>query len=57
LTVFDQEEDSWFRWTGEGWEPDSDTRITQIGITGGGSRVLTDNGLSAINELFDRSFG
>lgn len=56
LAVFDQDADAWFRWTGESWEAESDPTISQIGITGGGTRVLDENGLAAINALFDRSF-
>ena len=55
--VFDQEVDGWFRWTGKSWEAEAEPVIHQVAIAGGGTRVLKDNGLAAINDLFDRSFG
>ena len=55
--VFDQEVNGWFRWTGQSWEPEAEPVIRQVAIAGGGTRVLKDNGLAAINDLFDRSFG
>ncbi|HYR85498.1 MAG TPA: hypothetical protein VE422_15530 [Terriglobia bacterium] len=57
LFVFDQDEDRWFRWTGEMWNPESTPTITHNMITGTGTRVLKPNGAKAINDLFDRSFG
>jgi hypothetical protein len=53
----DQAVDGWFRWTGESWEAEAEPVIDQVAIAGGGTRVLKDNGLAAINDLFDRSFG
>jgi len=55
--VFDQEVDGWFRWTGKSWEAEAEPVIQQGAIAGGGTRVLKDNGLAAINDLFDRNFG
>ncbi len=55
--VFDQERDGWFRWTGQSWEGEAQPVIHHAAIAGGGTRVLKDNGLAAINDLFDRSFG
>ena len=55
--VFDQERNGWFRWTGSSWEAEDDPIIHHVSIAGGGTRGLKDNGLEAINSLFDRSFG
>jgi len=55
--VFDQDVDKWFRWTGKSWEGESAPAIERAAIAGGGTRVLKDNGLAAINDLFTRSFG
>ena len=57
LFVFDQTRDQWFRWTGQEWEKEAEPRITRNHFTGTGTRLLKDNGLKAINDLFDRSFG
>jgi hypothetical protein len=56
LLVFAQSRNKWFRWTGRSWEEETEPRITHIHFTGTGTRSLKDNGLKAINELFDRSF-
>ena len=57
LFVFDQEGDRWHRWTGDAWNPESSPTITHTHIAGTGTRLLKPNGLKAINDLFDRSFG
>ena len=54
--VFDQEVNGWFRWTGKSWDAEAEPVIRHAAIAGGGTRVLKDNGLAAINALFDRSF-
>jgi hypothetical protein len=56
LFVFDQDEDCWFRWTGQAWDAESRPAITHTKITGTGTRLLKANGAKAINDLFDRSF-
>jgi hypothetical protein len=56
LYVFDQEQNGWFRWTGDGWAPESNPRITHTNFAGTGTRILQPNGKKAINDLFDRSF-
>jgi len=56
LFVFDQDQDRWFRWTGQAWDEQSTPTITHHKITGTGTRVLQANGAKAINDLFDRSF-
>ncbi len=55
--VFDQKVDGWFRWTGDAWEAEIEPVIHHTAIAGGGTRILQDNGLAAIDELFARSFG
>ena len=57
LFVFDQDVDRWHRWTGEKWEVESSPTITHTNITGTGTRDIQPNGVRAINDLFDRSFG
>jgi len=59
LYVFDQEKDGWFQWAGEAWTrlPEADGPvITHPHFTGTGTRTLQDNGVRAIEALFDRSF-
>jgi hypothetical protein len=57
LFVFDQERDSWFRWTGDTWEAMGEgPTITHPHFTGTGTRTLHANARQAIEELFDRSF-
>jgi len=56
LFVFAQSRDRWFRWTGESWVDHPEARIRQHHFTGTGSRSLKQNGMKAINDLFDRSF-
>ncbi len=60
LHVFDQDKDSWFRWTGTEWEkrgPSQTPAITHAHFTGTGTRTIRDNGRKAIEDLFTRSFG
>lgn len=56
LFVFDQDRDRWHRWTGAAWEEDAAPTITHPQFTGTGTRFLQENGLGAINDLFERSF-
>ena len=56
LFVFDQDQNGWFRWTGEGWEKNAAPTIAHPYFAGGGTRLLTDNGRAAIEDLFRRSF-
>jgi hypothetical protein len=58
LCVFDQDRDSWFRWTGSSWAPATGAVRPVVGhphFTGTGTRNLRDNGRRAIAELFERS--
>lgn len=57
LFVFDQDRDTWFRWTGSDWDAVEAPTITQKHFTGGGTRFLQDSGRRAIEALFTRSFG
>jgi hypothetical protein len=56
--VYDQERRSWFTWstTARTWQPSKPT-IEHTRFTGTGTRTLTDEGRSAIVDLFQRSFG
>jgi hypothetical protein len=56
LYVFDQDQDGWFRWSGESWDEDSGPVITHAHFAGTGTRFLRDNGREAIEGLFQRSF-
>ena len=56
LTVFDQSRNGWWRWTGETWEEATDPVIGHTHFTGTGTRFLKANGLSAVQDLFARSF-
>ena len=57
LFVFDQDRDRWFRWSGEAWEGVEEPVIGHPHFTGTGTRFLKENGRTAIDALFDRSFG
>ena len=59
LYVFDQDKDGWFSWNGEAWALLSAADapvITHPHFTGTGTRTLRENGVRAIEALFDRSF-
>ena len=59
LCVFDQDKDSWFKWTGSEWQKLAVAERPVIGhshITGTGTRRLRDNGRTAVADLFERSF-
>ena len=58
LYVFDQDKDSWFRWSGEEWDSSKAASpvITHPHFTGTGTRSIKENGRKAIEELFRRSF-
>jgi hypothetical protein len=59
LHVFDQDVDSWLRWTGASWAkcgPTEQPVITHPHFTGTGTRTLKANGDKAIESLFARSF-
>jgi hypothetical protein len=59
LHVFDQERDSWLKWTGNAWQalpPPEAPVITHPHFTGTGTRRLLPNGRRAIQALYERSF-
>lgn len=59
LHVFDQDQDAWFRWTGESWArlgTEQGPVITHPHFAGTGTRRLSANGRGAIEELYARSF-
>lgn len=55
LYVFDQEQNHWFRWQTDHWKRET-PRIRHKHFAGTGTRFLTDEGKTAIRELFERSF-
>jgi hypothetical protein len=55
VCVFDQDRNRWVRWTGVAWEAHEPT-ITHPHFAGTGTRFLRDNGKTAIEQLFARSF-
>jgi hypothetical protein len=60
LHVFDQEKNSWYRWTGEDWQQRGATDgplVTHVHFTGTGTRRIEANAKRAIEDLFTRSFG
>ncbi|PKN70037.1 MAG: hypothetical protein CVU54_08385 [Deltaproteobacteria bacterium HGW-Deltaproteobacteria-12] len=59
LHVFDQKNNSWFTWNKMDWierKKGDEPIIDRTHFTGGGTRILDENGKTAIRELFDRSF-
>ena len=56
LFVFDQDQDSWFHWSGETWDAQATPTIAHPHFAGTGTRFLRDNGKRAIEDLFARSF-
>jgi hypothetical protein len=60
LFAFDQDKGGWFEWTGRDWarrDGTSEPVITHPHFTGTGTRTLRPNAMTAIDALFDRSFG
>ncbi|MGD8836347.1 MAG: hypothetical protein PVJ84_03080 [Desulfobacteraceae bacterium] len=55
LSVFDQERNQWFTWKDNGWVEDL-PKVEHPTFVGTGTRNLTDDGATAIKELFTRSF-
>jgi hypothetical protein len=53
--VFDQDRDAWLRWTGSGWSS-GDPTITHPSFCGTGTRYIRDNGVKALDALYQRSF-
>jgi hypothetical protein len=56
LVVFDQERDAWSHWTGSAWEAAPAPVIRHPHFAGTGTRHLRENGKTAVEQLFARSF-
>ncbi len=56
ISVFDQDKEAWFTWSGTSWEEDTPT-IAHKTFCGTGTRYLTEKGAEAIKELYRRTFG
>jgi len=56
VSVYDQERKGWFSWEDNSWVADTPV-ITDKTFVGTGTVNLTDEGRSAILDLFERSFG
>lgn len=54
--VYDQERKDWFVWQGNAWVAEMPI-IEKDSFVGTGTRNLTEDGRTAIRDLFDRSFG
>ncbi|MEP7127146.1 MAG: hypothetical protein ABJE95_39800 [Byssovorax sp.] len=57
LFVYDQPKKAWFRWSGTAWEIAGMPTITSDAFAGIGTQSLSEDGQSAIRDLFLRSFG
>ena len=56
LSVFDEERNGWFVWTGSDWKAQGVPTITHPHFTGTGTRQIHDAGRKAIDALFANSF-
>jgi hypothetical protein len=56
LHIFDQDQDSWFKWKGDSWKAEKQPKIKHKNFAGTGTRFLCANGKKAIHELFENSF-
>jgi len=54
--VFDQEQATWFTWSGSAWTPGNPV-IESPAFAGTGTRFLNAAGREAVEDLFHRSFG
>jgi len=57
LFVYDQEQKDWFEWKGTEFKSAADPVIAHPHFCGTGTRFLTDDGRTAIDALFERTFG
>lgn len=55
VSVFDQDKNQWFAWIDNTWKAD-EPKIEHPTFVGTGTRNLTENGKTAIADLFKRSF-
>ncbi len=56
LHVFDQEQGSWFKWSGNSWKKEKQPKIRCKNFAGTGTRFLNAKGKKAIKDLFEASF-
>jgi len=56
LFVFAQGRNQWFRWAGAAWAAEQAPIIGHNHFSGTGTRHVKENGVKAINELYERSF-
>jgi hypothetical protein len=56
VSVYDQPRHGWFSWKDGHWVPDT-PKIPERPFAATGTRNLTDEGRTAIGDLFERSFG
>jgi len=54
--VFDQERDAWSQWIDTAWQATPAPTVGHPRFAGTGTRFLRDNGKTAIEQLFARSF-
>ena len=54
--VFDQDRNDWSQWVETGWRATPAPAISHPHFAGTGTRFLRDNGRTAIEQLFARSF-
>lgn len=55
--VFDQEKKGWFTWKDGTWQSEDRPRISRTRFTGTGTRFLSEEGRTAIHDLFSDTFG
>jgi hypothetical protein len=55
--VFDQDQHAWFTWDHDEWKQSEPTLPESGAFSATGTRTLTDEGRSAIEDLFARSLG
>lgn len=56
VSVYDQDRKAWFSWKDNNWIEDTPV-ITDKTFAGTGTRNISDDGIQAIKDLFERSFG
>ena len=56
VSVYDQDRNGWFSWQEKEWVADTPV-IADKDFVGTGTRNLTEDGKTAIRDLFERSFG
>jgi hypothetical protein len=56
LSVYDQDRRQWFIWQNNRWIPDNPV-VSHKTFAATGTRYLTEEGVAAVRDLFERSFG